>query len=140
LIAYCYNSITVSSETWRPGAQRLTPLAAFLVLAGLLLLVLSFPCPHGVDTTPGAQPITSAAGLLDDDRTDASCTRGSGVLDAASRTAECGRPADGNAATIHAPSVDERAPRGLPGLAAVAEETDQPHGRALLVLVGIERK
>jgi hypothetical protein len=140
LIAPCYDSLTVSGESWQPGARRPTSLAVFLVLAGLLLLVLSLPCPHGADTAHSAPPNTSAAGLLHDDRTDPSCTTVSGLLSATPRTAECGRPDDGSAATIHASSVDESAAWGLPGLAAVAPETETPHGWALLVLLGIERK
>jgi hypothetical protein len=141
LIAACYGSITVSGEGWQPGARRPTSLAVFLVLASLLLLVLSLPCPHGADTAHSAQPNTSAASLLHDDhRTDPSCTTVSGLLSATLRTAECGRPDDGSAATIHAPSVNESAAWGLPGLAAVAPETERPHGWALLVLLGIERK
>ena len=139
-IADCYSSVTVSSERWQPGARRVTPLAAFVVLAGLLLLVLSLPCPHGLDATRSAQPITSAAGLLHGDRTAASCPSGSGILNARPRTADYGRPDNGGTLTIHAPSVDEGAGWALPALAAIAEETYRPHGRALLALLGIERK
>jgi hypothetical protein len=126
----------------RPGGQRLTPLAVFFVLAGLLLLVLSLPCPHGAETPRSAEPIASAAGLLlGDERADPSCTAIPGHLSATPRTAECPRPDDASAATIDAPSVDERtAWAALPGLAAVAPGMDRPHGWPLLVLLGIERK
>lgn len=120
----------------------MTPFAVFLVLAGLLLLVLSLPCPHGTETARSAEPITSAAGPLGDARADVSCSTISDHLAAAPRTAECPRPDDaGAAASFDASSVDERAAcAALSCIAVVALETDRPHGWALLVLLGIERK
>ena len=116
-------------------------MSAFLVLTGLLLLVLSLPCPHGAESAHSAEPITSAAGLLEDVRADTSCSTIPGHLSAAPSTAVCPRPDEATAIGLDASSVDERNAWPAPtGVAVVTPDTDRPHGRALLVLLGIERK
>jgi hypothetical protein len=131
----------VKGEIRRPGARHLTPAAVFLVLTGLLLLVLSPPCPHPADIAGNAQPVTSSvAGPLDDAGTHASCTAVSSLRGATTRTADCSRPDDGGGPPSDPPSTEERAAEGLPRPVAVVGEMDQPHGRSLLVLLGIERK
>jgi hypothetical protein len=141
LIAHCYSAITVSGGDRRPGTRPLIPFAAFLVLAGLLLLTLSPSClpTHHTGTAGGAHPTTSATVHLEPAGTDVSCTAFEPQSVAPRSGADGPRLGDGQAIP-DAASGGQGDVAGLPDRTALTGVAVLPHGWTLLLLLAIARE
>jgi hypothetical protein len=118
--------------------RHLTPFAAFLVLAGLLLLTLFPSCLQHHEA--GTHPATASATVpLEITVADASCSAFEPLSVTTRSSAEGPRLGDGKAVP-HAPSGDQRDVAGLPDPTAITGLAVLPHGWTLLLLLEIARE